>query len=82
VLLGAAAAVAVPAAAVGVALEILVLGPLVARLAAGFATLPIAPAAGQVILVVAGLLTLAALATALVARRVLREPVVLGLREE
>jgi ABC-type lipoprotein release transport system permease subunit len=54
----------------------------VARLAAGFATLPIAPGAGQVILVVAGLVVLAAVATALVARRVLREPVVLGLREE
>jgi ABC-type lipoprotein release transport system permease subunit len=82
VLLGAAAAVAVPAAVAGVVLEIVVLGPLVARLAAGFATLPIAPGAGQVILVVGGLLALAALATALVARRVLREPVVLGLREE
>jgi ABC-type lipoprotein release transport system permease subunit len=82
VLLGAAAAVALPAALVGVTLEITVFGPLVARLAAGFATLPIAPGAGQVLLVVAGLLALAALATALVARRVLREPVVLGLREE
>ena len=79
VLLGAAAAVAVPAALAGVALEITVL---VARLAAGFATLPIAPGAGQVVLVVAGLRALAALATAFVARRVLREPVVLGLREE
>jgi hypothetical protein len=82
VLLGAAAAVALPGALAGVALEITVLGPLVARLAASFAALPIAPGAGQVILVVAGLLVLAALATALVARRVLREPVVLGLREE
>jgi FtsX-like permease family len=82
VLLGAAAAVAVPAALAGVALEVAVLGPLVARLAAGFATLPIAPGAGQVALVVGGLLMLAAVATAFVARRVLREPVVLGLREE
>jgi ABC-type lipoprotein release transport system permease subunit len=82
VLLGAAAAVAIPGAVVGVALEVTVFGPLVARLAAGFATLPIAPGAGQVILVVAGLVALAAVATALVARRVLREPVVLGLREE
>lgn len=82
VLLGAAAAVAVPGALAGVALEATVLGPLVARLAAGFATLPIAPGAGQVILVVGGLLVLAGVATALVARRVLREPVVLGLREE
>jgi hypothetical protein len=82
VLMGAAAAVAIPGALVGVTLEVTVLGPLVARLAAGFATLPIAPGAGQVVLVVAGLVALAAVATALVARRVLREPVVLGLREE
>ena len=82
VLLGAAAAVAVPGALLGVALEAAILGPLVARLAAGFASLPIAPSPGQVLLVVAGLLVLAAAATALVARRVLREPVVLGLREE
>ena len=82
VLLGAAAAVALPGALAGVALEAAVLGPLVARLAAGFASLPIAPGAGQVLLVVAGLLALAAIATALVARRVLREPVVAGLREE
>jgi ABC-type lipoprotein release transport system permease subunit len=82
VLGGAAAAVAVPGAALGVALEAAVLGPVVARLAAGFATLPITPSAGQVLLIVIGLLALAAAATALVARRVLREPVVLGLREE
>ena len=64
-------------------LEIVVLGPLVARLAAGFASLPLAPGApARCSLVVGGLLALAALATALVARRVLREPVVLGLREE
>ena len=78
VLLGAAAAVALPGAMLGVVLEVTVLGPLVARLAAGFASLPIAPGAGQVVLVVAGLLALAAVATALVARRVLREPVVAG----
>ena len=82
VLLGAAAAVALPGAIAGVVLEVTVLGPLVARLAAGFASLPIAPGAGQVLLVIGGLLALAVVATALVARRVLREPVVLGLREE
>ena len=82
VLAGAAAAVAIPGALLGVALEAAVMGPVVARLAAGFASLPIAPSPGQVLLVVAGLLALAAVATALVARRVLREPVVLGLREE
>jgi ABC-type lipoprotein release transport system permease subunit len=82
VLLGAAAAVAVPGALLGVALELTVFGPLVARLAAGFAALPIAPTGGQVALVAGGLLALAGAATALVARRVLREPVVAGLREE
>jgi ABC-type lipoprotein release transport system permease subunit len=82
VLAGAAAAVAGPAALAGVALETLAFGPLVAHLAAGFASLPIAPTGAQVALVVAGLLVLAAAATALVARRVLREPVVAGLREE
>ena len=82
VLLGAAAAVALPGALLGVVLEMTVMGPLVARLAAGFASLPLAPGPGQIVLVVAGLLALAAVATALVARRVLREPVVAGLREE
>jgi ABC-type lipoprotein release transport system permease subunit len=82
VLLGAAAAVALPGALLGVALEAVVFGPVVARLAAGFASLPIAPSPGQILLVFAGLLALAAAATALVARRVLREPVILGLREE
>jgi ABC-type lipoprotein release transport system permease subunit len=82
VLAGAALAVAVPAALAGVALEALAFGPLVAHLAASFAELPIAPTHGQVALVVAGLLALAAAATAVVARRVLREPVVAGLREE
>ncbi len=82
VLAGAAAAVALPGALLGVALETAVLGPLVARLAAGFASLPIAPSAGQVVLVVLGLVLLAGVATALVARRALREPVIAGLREE
>jgi ABC-type lipoprotein release transport system permease subunit len=63
-------------------LEWLVLGPLVGRLAAGFAPLPLAPSAAQVALVVGGLTLLAVAATALVARRTLREPVIAGLREE
>jgi ABC-type lipoprotein release transport system permease subunit len=82
VLGGAAAAVAVPAAVAGVVLERLALEPLTARLAAGFASLPLALTAGQAALVIGGLLGLAAIATALVARRVMREPVVAGLREE
>ena len=49
---------------------------------AAFASLPIAPTGGQVVLIVAGLLALAGVATALVARRVLREPVIEGLRAE
>ena len=81
-LAGAAVAVAVPAAIAGVVLELVVFGPLVARLAAGFASLPLAPTPGQIALVIGGLLALAVIATALVARRVLREPVVAGLREE
>ena len=82
VLAGAAAAVAVPGALLGLALEVGLFGPLVARLAAGFADLPLAPSAAQAAIVVLGLLALAAAATALVARRVLREPVIAGLREE
>ena len=82
VLGGAAAAVAVPAALAGIVLEWAVFGPLVARLAAGFASLPLSPAPGHVAIVLLGLLALTAAATALVARRVLREPVVAGLREE
>ena len=57
-------------------------GPLVARLAAGFASLPLSPAPGHIAIVVFVLLALTVAATALVARRVLREPVVAGLREE
>ena len=82
VLAGAALAVALPAAVAGVLLEWLVLGPAVARRAAGFADLPLAPSTGQVVLVLGGVLALAAAATALVARRTMREPVIAGLREE
>jgi hypothetical protein len=82
VLAGAALAVAVPAAIAGVLLEWLVIGPLVARLAAGFASLPLAPSPGQVALVLGGLALIAAAATAVVARRAMREPVIAGLREE
>ena len=81
VLAGAAAAVALPGAVLGVALEATVLAPLVARMASGFAALPLGASPAQAALVVASLLALAAAATALVARRVLREPVVAGLRE-
>jgi hypothetical protein len=81
-LAGAAAAVAVPAAVGAVALERLVLGPLVTELAAGYAGLPLAPTAGQVGLVVGGLALLAGAAAVAVSRRIAREPVVAGLRED
>jgi ABC-type lipoprotein release transport system permease subunit len=82
VLAGAALVLAVPAAAAGVLLEWLVLGPLVGRLAAGYASIPLAPSAGQVALLLGGIALLAAGATALIARRTMREPVIEGLREE
>jgi hypothetical protein len=82
VLGGACAAVLVPAALLGVALEWLVLGPLVASLAAGYAGLSLAPGAGHLLLAAAGLSALGAIAVAFVGRRVTREPVIAGLREE
>ena len=82
VLTGAALAIAAPAALAAAVLERVALGPLVASLAAGFASLELAPTLGQVVLVVAGVLALSAVATAVVARRVMREPIVAGLREE
>ena len=82
VLAGAALAVAVPAALAAAVLERVALGPLVASLAAGFASLELAPTLAQVLLVIAGVLALSAIATAVIARRVMREPIVAGLREE
>jgi len=82
VLAGAALAVAVPAALAAALLERVALGPLVASLAAGFASLELAPTLAQVLVVMAGVLALSAVATAVVARRAMREPIVAGLREE
>ena len=79
---GAAGAVAAPALVVAVALEALVLAPLVARLAAGYADLPLGASTGQVALVAGGLLGLAWAAAWLAGGRLVREPVVAGLREE
>jgi len=82
VLAGACAAVLVPAAVLGVALEWLVLGPVVASLAAGYAGLSLAPQAGHLVLAAGGLAVLGAVAVAWVGARVTRDPVVAGLREE
>ena len=81
-LFGAAAAVCVPAALVGLAIEALVLSPGVSRLTAGYADLSPAPSAGQVVLAWAGLALGAAAVAGWTARLLLREPVVAGLREE
>jgi predicted lysophospholipase L1 biosynthesis ABC-type transport system permease subunit len=81
-LAGACLVVLVPAAALGLALEWIVLGPAVSSLAAGYAGLSLAPGPGHVALVVGGLAVLGAAAVAWVASRLVREPVVTGLREE
>jgi hypothetical protein len=73
--------VVAPAALVALALEGLVLAPATERLAAGYADLPLRTGPGQVALVAAGLVVLTASASAWTARRLVREPVVAGLRE-
>jgi ABC-type antimicrobial peptide transport system permease subunit len=80
-LAGAALAVVIPAALLALALEGLVLAPVTERLAAGYADLPLRTGADQVALVAAGLIVLTASASAWTARRLVREPVVAGLRE-
>jgi ABC-type lipoprotein release transport system permease subunit len=81
-LAGAAGAVVLPAVVVAVTLEAIVLAPLVSRLAAGYADLPLGATPGQIALVAGSLLVLSWLAAWLTGRRLVREPVVAGLREE
>jgi predicted lysophospholipase L1 biosynthesis ABC-type transport system permease subunit len=81
VLLGVALAVIAVAAPVGVLLQRLVLGPAVARLAAGFTSLPLGASAPAIFVVVLGLVVVAGTAALWVARRVEREPIATGLRE-
>jgi ABC-type antimicrobial peptide transport system permease subunit len=80
-LAGAALAVVAPAALLALALEGLVLAPATERLAAGYADLPLRTGPGQVALVAVGLVVLMASASAWTAHRLVREPVVAGLRE-
>ena len=82
VLLGAALALALPAVLVAVALERWVLAPLTGSLAAGYADLAGGATVAQALAVVAAFLALAVIAALRVARRVLAEPPVVGLREE
>jgi hypothetical protein len=82
VLAGAALAVALPAALVALALERLVLAPLVGHLAAGYADVGPRSSVGQAAVAVGGLAVLGVVAAAWVTRRALAEPPVAGLREE
>lgn len=78
---GAAGAVAGPAAAMALVLESVVLAPLVERLAAGYADLPLRADLGHAVVLVAALALLVAAASAWTTRGLVREPVVAGLRE-
>jgi ABC-type lipoprotein release transport system permease subunit len=81
-LAGAALVVVVPAVVVAVVLEMALLSPLVAHLAAGYADLPLGATAGQIAAVAGGLLLLSWLAAGWTGHRLVREPVVAGLRED
>ena len=78
-LAGAAATLVVPAGVLGIVLETTVLGPALSGLAANYATLPLAPTALDVVLVVVGLAVAATVAVLWVARRTTNESVVMGL---
>jgi hypothetical protein len=78
-LTGVVAGLVLPAALIGIATERLVLGPVVARLAANYATLQLGAGPGQVAAVLAGLLVAGVLAVLWVTRLATRETVVAGL---
>jgi putative ABC transport system permease protein len=78
-LAGAAAALVVPAAILGIVLETTVLGPALSGLAANYASLPLAPTALDIAIVLVGLATASSIAVLFVARRATSENVVLGL---
>jgi ABC-type antimicrobial peptide transport system permease subunit len=82
VLAGAALLVVAAAAPGAIALELLVLGPAVARLAASYVSLPLHIGAGQIAIVVGGLLVLALAAAGWAGARLEREPVVAGLGDD
>lgn len=79
-LAGAVAVLLVPGLLLGLALEHWVLGPLVASLAAGYADLSLDPTPGLLTLQVTGFAAVGCGAVLVAARRVVREPVVTGLR--
>jgi hypothetical protein len=76
---GAVMALLIPASAIGIALEQLVLGPALSRLAASYATLPISASNVEMAAVLAGVAIAGAIAVLWVTRQVTRETVVGGL---
>lgn len=78
-LAGAALAVLVPAALAGILLERLLLGPAMAAIAAGYASLPLHAGAAEIAILLAGLAVLASGAVWWVARRAGGEPIARGL---
>jgi ABC-type antimicrobial peptide transport system permease subunit len=78
-LAGAALAVLVPAALAGIVLERLLLGPAMAAIAAGYASLPLQAGAAEIAILLAGLAVLASGAVWWVARRAGGEPIARGL---
>ncbi len=78
-LAGAAAALILPAAAVGIALEIVILGPWLSQLAASYAVLPLSPTTADIAAVLLGLVAAAAISVAWVTRRATADTVVSGL---
>ncbi|WP_249011519.1 FtsX-like permease family protein [Conexibacter sp. DBS9H8] len=76
---GAVVTLIAPAAALGVLAEAWLLGPALARLAAGYASLDLAPTRVDVLAVLAGLALAGAIAVWAVTRRALAEPVLAGL---
>jgi hypothetical protein len=79
-LAGVVLAAAVPAVVLGLALQSVVLAPLVGAMAAGYADLLPRAGVGQALLVAAGLAALCLLAAVTVAHRTMRSSIVEGLR--
>lgn len=82
VMLGAATAVVVLAVPAGILLQRLLLGPLVADMAAGYANLPLGANAAEMSLTALGIGAITVAAAALVARRAESEPIAAALRGE
>jgi ABC-type antimicrobial peptide transport system permease subunit len=78
-LLGATAALLVPAAAFGIVLEKYVFGPALSHLAVNYATLVLDPTTAEILVTLAGLALAGVIATVWVARQASRESVVSGL---